>query len=134
MNKRSIVFGAVMAGTFFTSAMAKNTFGNLGTGIDVRNNLSSETSSSNSNHSMEFTCSSDTTKMKEAKCGEAKCGDKKVTTESATKAVEGKCGEGKCGDKKATMTKTTEAKCGDKKVMTNTKSEKKAARKANKAK
>lgn len=97
-----------MAGTFFSNAMAKNTFGNLGNGSDVRRNLSTITS--------ELQCGegktdSITTKTSDAKCGEGKCGDKKVT-------MEAKCGEGKCGDKKATMTKTTEVKSGDKAVKT----------------
>lgn len=99
MKKRTIIFGAVMAGTFFTNAMAKNSFGNLGSGSEVRNNLSS--------YSAELQCGEGKTDSTAAKTMEGKCGDKKAT-------MEAKCGEGKCGDKKATMSKTTEAKCGDK--------------------
>lgn len=110
MKKRTIIFGAVMAGTFFTNAHAKNTFGRLGSSSEVRSNLSS--------YSAELQCGAGKTDTAAAKTMEGKCGDKKSK-------MEAKCGEGKCGDKKATMSKTTEAKCGDKSMSSATAKSKK---------
>lgn len=115
MKKRTIIFGAVMAGTFFSNAMAKNTFGSLGSGSEVRSNLSTITAELKCG---EGKADSTSAKTMDAKCGEGKCGDKKTK-------MEAKCGEGKCGDKKATMDKTKDSTCGNKATMT-----KKEAKKA----
>ena len=106
MKTKSILVGAIALGAF-TMTSAK-TFSSLGTGNDLRTNL---TNSSSEKLTSDSTCGPGTHgggHAADAKTKDAKCGDKKATG----KAKDGKCGDGKCGDKKA-KGKTKDGKCGD---------------------
>jgi uncharacterized low-complexity protein len=103
-TNNKILRGILVAGAMITGAAVQAapglTFSNLGSGAELRTQLSSSTSPVSA--ITEHNCAA---KAAEAKCGESKCGDKKDTKKKKKKAKakkqaksgEAKCGEGKCG-------------------------------------
>jgi uncharacterized low-complexity protein len=105
---------------FSATSNASNLYSvnNLGTGGQLRAELTSPTTFPSAIDVKGYELKCGESKTKEAKCGEGKCGEKGKTKEAKCgegkcgekgKTKEAKCGEGKCGEKG----KTKEAKCGE---------------------
>jgi len=124
---------SILAGTVLLSAFALGTnpsFAKIGSGDDLRNQLTSDANPLLQKHTSDLTC------------GEGKCGNAKKTDSAATKSSDAKCGEGKCGGAKkekkevkkadSKATKSTEAKCGEGKCGGSKKEDKKSTKKTTK--